>query len=325
MPAIKDNRDCCVMRHTFLCVFFFATTVFCDGDSLYFLFQRSTYLENLCMPGAWWANPAVMAEINAKTALTTSVTPLGNTFSIASVKYFAPLGGKAGWGIGLLGAGINPDPSLQATSGGAQYSSHFSFSNPSIQLAGGYNIPSIGSIGVLGDFGMELLPNFSGGKDNFFTMGLGAGFLTPYWRNYLSLSLCAMSREHFWIQQVWNNDGKIGLRLKTPDSLVLGSLEYTVSFASGTIKYIGNAPANYYQVVKALASLKMYTVLGLVFGFSQDLEIYSNNGTMLHGGIEMRQSSVYPFFGGYEIGVSLTHSALLVHHFWLAYTFASSR
>jgi len=310
-----------IFRRAFLCGIAAAAPALCVNDSLYFLFQRSTYLENLCMPAAWWANPALTAEIGGKTALTVSVTPLGNTFTIASAKYCAPIGARGGWGIGLMGAGISPDPSLQANNSGAQYSSHVTFSNPSIQLAGGLKIPYIGSIGALGDFGLELLPNFSGGEENYFSMGLGAGFLTPYAWDYLSLSLFAMSRGHFWIQNFWDHDGKVGLRLKTPDSLVLGSLEYTVSFSSGSVKFIGNSPAYYYQVVKALMSLKIYAIMGVLIGYSDDLGIFSNNGSMIHGGVELRRSSVYPFFGGYELGVSLTHSALLVHHLWLAYSF----
>ena len=133
-----------------------------------------------------------------------------------------------------------------------------------------------------------------------------------------------MSRGHFWIDNFWDHDGKMGLRIKTPDSLVLGSLEYTVSFSSG-FKYIGNAPANYYQVVKAMASIKIYAIMGVLIGYSDDLGIFSNNGTLIHGGLEMRRSDVYPFFGGYELGVSLTRSALLVHHLWLAYAFTAHR
>ena len=308
---------------TAFALFVVAAAAPCLGlnDSLYFLFQRSTYLENLWMPGAWWANPATTAEIEKKTALTVNVTPLGNVYTIASAKYLAPAGKIFGWGIGLMGAGISPDPSLQATNGNAQYSSKFSFSNPSLQCAFGAKIPALGSVGFLGDFGAELLPDFQGSQSNYFTMGIGLGVLTPYALDLLSFSVSSMSRGHFWIQNFWDHDGKLGLRLKTSDSLLLGSLEYTVSFASGSIKYIGNSPAYYYQVVKGLVSLKAYAILGILAGYSRDLGIYSDNGTLLHGGIELRQSSVYPFFGGYEIGVSLTHSALLVHRLWLAYCF----
>jgi hypothetical protein len=306
-----------------LCIFALVGSCFGVNDSLYFLFQRSTYLESLFMPGAWWANPAVTAEISSKTALTVNVTPLGNTYTIASAKYLAPAANAFGWGIGVMGAGINPNPdgSLQANNDGAQYSSHFTFSNPSIQCAAGAKMPGIGAAGLLGDFGFELLPDGNGGQANFWTMGIGAGLLTPYYFNNVSLSISVMSTGHFWIESFWDNDGKLGARFKTPDSLLMGSLEYTVSFVSGSVKYIGNAPAYYYQVVKGLASLKAYAVLGVLMGFSRDLGIYSDNGSMVHAGLELRQSTVYPFFGGYEVGVSLTHSALLVHRLWLAYCF----
>ena len=94
----------------FLGTLVFLTPGFCVTDSLYFLFQRSTYLENLCMPAAWWANPALVAEITEKTAMTVNVTPLGNVFTIASAKYCAPLGARGGWGVGLMGAGHRSRP-----------------------------------------------------------------------------------------------------------------------------------------------------------------------------------------------------------------------
>jgi hypothetical protein len=42
---------------------------------------------------------------------------------------------------------------------------------------------------------------------------------------------------------------------------------------------------------------------------------------MIHIGAELRQSTVYPFFAGYEIGIGLTqlHRDLLVHRLWVGY------
>ena len=295
------------------------------NDSLYFLFQRSTYLENLTMPGAWWANPASIAEINKKTALTATVAPLGYTYTIASVMYASPVTARFGWGIGILGAGINPNPdgSLQADNSGAHYKSRVTFSNPSIQLGAAAKDARDVCIGLLGDFGLEQLPDGQGGQANFAAMGIGLGVMTPYLFNHLSLAVSLMSTGHFWVQSYWDHDGKAGVRFKLPDSSIIGSLEYTFSLASGAIKYIYNAPANYYQVVKGLASIKVLSIAGVLAGFSDDLGILSENGAMIHLGAELRKSTIYPFFGGYEIGVSTSKRTrdLIIHRFWLGYCF----
>jgi hypothetical protein len=295
------------------------------NDSLYFLFQRSTYLENLGMPGAWWANPATLAEINDKIALTTNVTPLGNVFTITSARYVAPVANRFGWGIGILGAGINPNPdgSLQATNSSAQYQSHFSFYNPSIQIGFAAKVFNDWRAGFLFDFGAEQLPDGGGGQTNFSTIGIGLGVLTPYFFNRASFSLSTMSTGHFWLQPYWDYDGKAGLRFKSPDSLIMGSLEYTFSLVSGSIRYIYNSPANYYQVVKFLASIKTLSIGGILFGLSRDLGIFSDNGVLLHLGVELRRSAINPFFGGYEIGIATTqrNRDLFLHRLWLGYCF----
>jgi hypothetical protein len=74
-------------------------------------------------------------------------------------------------------------------------------------------------------------------------------------------------------------------------------------------------------VVKALASVKILSIAGVLVGYSDDLGILSDNGPMIHIGAELRQSTVYPFFAGYEIGIGLTqlHRDLLVHRLWVGY------
>jgi hypothetical protein len=293
------------------------------NDSLYFLLQRSTYLENILMPCAWWANPASVAEIGGKTALIANVTPLGNVYTIASARYAAPMAGRFAWGVGILGAGINPNPhgSLQADNSGARYNSHFTFNNPSIQIGAGGVLAGGIAVGVLADAGTERLPDGSGGQMNFWTWGLGFGIMTPYFLNSLSFAFSTMSTGHYWIEPYWDHDGKTALRFKTSDSLVMGSLEYTFSMVSGTLWHIYNSSPAYYQVFKTSASIKMLSIAGALLGYSQDLGILSDNGAMLHLGVELRRSSVYPFFGGYEVGVGLTqlHRDLLVHRLWVGY------
>ncbi len=309
----------------FLCLFRIMATVLAVAapsravnDSLYFLFQRSTYLENLSMPGAWWANPAKIAEIREKTALTVNVSPLGNVYTIASARYVSPLGGRFGWGIGILGAGINhnPDPSLQAANGSAQYRSRFTFSNPSIQIGAAAKAMNGLCIGLLSDFGAELHSDGYGDQSNYPTAGIGVGLLTPYFGNRLSLSFFYMSTGHFWQQTYWDHDGKAAIRFMASDSSVTGSIEYSFSISSGAIGHV-------YNVVKGLASIKILSIAGVMLGFSDDLDIFSDNGAMAHIGIELQRSSVYPFFGGYEIGIAVTHSHrdLFVHRLWVGYCF----
>ena len=295
------------------------------NDSLYFLFQRSTYLESVTMPCAWWANPAILAETDRKTALTATVLPLGGVYTIASVRYCAPAYNTFSWGIGLLGAGINrnPDGSLTASNSGAQYRSSVSLSNPSLQGGVAGKLPGDILAGILFDAGLELLPDGSGGQANFITLGMGIGAMTPYIANMVSIGLSYMPQIHFWYHSYWDHDGKACLRIKSSDSLIMGSLEYTFSRASGAIKHFYNSTSAYYQVVKGLASIKTMGILGALAGFSQDLGILSDNGPMIHLGIEIRQSMLYPYFGGYEIGIGTTqrHRNLIVHRLWVGYCF----
>jgi hypothetical protein len=295
------------------------------NDSLYFLFQRSTYLENTTIPCAWWANPAVLAETDRKIALSGTVFPLGGTYTLASARYCAPAFGSVAWGIGVLGAGINHSPggSLTASNSGAQYRSSTSLSNPSVQIGAAARSGGGFSAGFLLDGGVELLPDGGGGQANFFMLGIGMGAMTPYFGDKISLAVSYLSQEHFWLQNFWDHDGKACLRFKSSDSLVMGSLEYTFSLVSGAIKNIYNSDATYYQVVKVLTSIRALGIMGALIGYSQDLGILSDNGPMIHLGAEIRRSAVYPYFAGYEIGIGTTqrHRDLLVHRLWVGYCF----
>jgi hypothetical protein len=297
------------------------------NDSLYFLFQRSAYLEQLTLPGSWWANPALIAEIPAKTAMTVNVTPLGNIYTIASAKFAMPVSKVFSVGIGVMGNGISPGGSLQASESGAQYSSSFQFSNPSVQIAAGMKLPWNAAAGVLVDIGAELLPDGYGGQSNFTTAGWGIGIITPKLLNRIAFAFSTMSTGHFWQETYWNYDGKAGLRYISPDSTIMGSLQYTLSFGNDTVSWLYQSQGASYQIVKGIASFKMYSIAGLLLGFSTDLGNFSDNGDLLHVGAELRQSTVYPYFGGYEMGIALTrlHSNLIVHHLWVGYSFRSKK
>jgi len=297
------------------------------NDSLYFLYQRSTYLEELTQPGGWWANPALTAEIPAKTAMTVNVTPLGNIYTIASAKFCMPINKTFAAGIGIMGAGISPGGSLQANENGAQYSSSFKFSNPSVQLAGGMKLPLDASIGLLIDVGAELLPDGYGGQSNFLVAGWGFGVISPKLFDRLSLAVSTMYTGHFWQETYWDYDGKAGVRYISPDSTIMGSLQYSLTFDRDTLSWLYRTKGHLYQVAKGMASFKIYSIAGILLGYSTDLGNFSDNGDLLHVGAELRQSTVYPYFGGYEMGIAVTklHSDLIVHHLWVGYSFRAKK
>ena len=225
--------------------------------------------------------------------------------------------------MGIMGTGIAPSQSAQVTNGGATYQSNFSFTNPSFQIGLGGRLPQLGSIGVLTDIGDEFLPDNQGGGTHFLVLRGGAGALTRYFFNSVSLSATLMATLHFWNQTYIDNNGKLGLRFKIHDDLVLGSLEYTFSFKAGAAEsfYQNQSSTNFYEVLKALISVRFFKIAGAIVGFSNDLGEFSDIGKTIHLGVELRPSDVYPYFGGYEIGISTQWSNLIIHRFWIGYCF----
>jgi hypothetical protein len=296
-----------------------------SNDSLYFFYQRSTYLENLWTPGGWWANPALTGEISAPTGYTINVSPLGYRYTLASVKYLFPFLGNFGAGLGIIGTGIAPDQSTQVTSAGVNYNSHFTFSNPSFQLGLGGRLAKVGSAGFLLDIGAEMLPDGYGGSSYFLLARGGLGLLTPFYFNAVSLSLTAMATMHFWGRLYMDENGKAGLRVKILDDLILGSAEYTFSFRSAAVESFYPSSQFFYEVFKATMSVRIYKIAGVIAGYSTDFgqfsDLGSGNGNCLHVGLELRPLDTYPFFGGYDLGVSTTFRDLFVHRIWLGYRF----
>jgi hypothetical protein len=307
-------------------MFFFSAApnpAWAQTPNLYYLYQRTTYLENLTMNGAWWANPALTGEITEKTASTVDITPLGlYQFTIISAKYLFPFGRNFGAGIGIMGEGVGPSQgqSTQVTDAGATYSSHFSFSNPSFQCGLGMHLKNVGSAGLLFNIGEELLPQGDGTSYNYPVMGLGAGVLTPFFFNTLSLSLTAMATWHFWQQEYLDYDGKAGCRFRILDDFILGSLEYTFSFKSGFIESFYTT-SSYYQVGKGLISIRFYKIAGLLLGYSSDFGGFKDMGGALHAGLELRHSDDYPYFGGYELAVGTNQRLTFTHQVWVGYCF----
>jgi hypothetical protein len=309
----------------FIACALFAGPARAANDSLYFLYQRTVYLENLWTPGGWWANPALTGEINAPTGYTINVTPLGYSYTLASVKYLFPFHNNFGAGLGLMGTGIAPDQSTQITQTGVSTNSHFTFSNPSLQLGLGGQIPKIGSAGILVDVGAEMLPNGYGGSSDFLLTRCGLGILTPFFFGGLSLSATAIATMHFWDQLYMDFNAKLGLRMKLWDDLILGSAEYTLSFKSDIVQSFYTSSQYNYEVFKAMISVKILKVMGILGGYSTDFGQFSGmnsgNGNCLHVGVELRPMDVYPFFAGYDLGISTTWPGLLVHRLWIGYRF----
>jgi hypothetical protein len=101
---------------------------------------------------------------------------------------------------------------------------------------------------------------------------------------------------------------------------VLASLEYTFTFKSGAAESFYQTSQQYiYEVFKALVSLRIYKVAGILAGFSTDFGEFSDIGNCLHAGLELRPTDTYPFFGGYELGISLYQRDLFIHRIWVGY------
>jgi hypothetical protein len=289
----------------------------------FYSYQRTTYLENLTMNGGWWANPALTGEITEKTGSTVDITPLGlYQLTIVSAKYLFPFADNFGAGIGIMGEGMNQsqNQSTNISSGGLSYSSHFSFSNPSLQFGLGMHLNNIGSGGLLLSAGQELLPQGDGTYYNYPIASLGIGVLTPYFFNFLSLSLTSMASWHFYQEEFLDFDGKAGFRFKILDDFILGSFEYTFSFKSSFIESFYTT-SNHYQVGKGLISIRIYKIAGVLLGYSSDFGGYKDMGATLHAGLELRHSDDYPYFGGYELAMGTNQRLTFTHQVWVGYCF----
>jgi len=274
------------------------------------------------MNGAWWANPALTGEITEKTVSTVDVTPLGLAqFTIVSAKYQFPFGKIFGAGFGIMGEGLgqSQNQSAQISDNGATVSSHFSFSNPSFQAGLGMNLKNVGSAGILFNAGEELFQQADGTSYNYPIVSLGIGVLTPYFFNSISLSFTAMSTWHFWQQAYLDDDGKAGIRFKILDDFIIGSFEYAFPFKSGIQSFYTTSA--HYQVAKAQISFRIYKIGGLLLGYSSDFGGFTSMGGTLHAGLELRQSDVYPYFGGYEVGLSTYRQISFTHQIWVGYCF----
>jgi len=308
----------------FLSIFTFAYSP--THDSLYFFYQRTVYLDNPLMDGAWFSNPSSIADVAEPTAFTVNTTPLGDRYTIASVRFFFPTAAHFTAGLGITGASDDiPDASFQATEGGTTYQGHFLFSRPSFETGIAVKVPYIGSLGLLQSFGMEVVPGDIGSGDRFFIWGNGFGWLSPELLSIISFTLSTFSVGPFPFSTKWEHCAKIGTIVQYNEDLLRAAIEYSFSLNDRFILLRKKYEMHGYEVMKILISARIYNILGILAGYSSDTPLRSDNGPTVHLGLEMRKSHYYPFFGGYEVGVSTTNFPAVIHRVWFGYRFVKKK
>jgi hypothetical protein len=289
-------------------------------DSLPFFYERSVYLENLITPGAWWANPTCITSIDKPTIYTATVGLLGGLFSMSTVRGIFPVDTCIKAGFGVTGTGGSAGSSFNGSDVGAQASTIFSFSQPSFEGAVSYSNLPIGTIGALLLGGSVSIQGQADANSSlYYFWGYSLGWLSPVLLKAVQLSLSTLTVSHDWITTTWNYDAKAGVLVNVHDSLVLGSLEYGFPLQSG--EYLP------YTVLKGDVSIRVQSIVGILLGYGKDIPNTNDNGSTYHVGVELRRSNVYPFYGGYELGVSPWASRhgseiSLISRIWIGYGFA---
>ena len=296
-------------------------------DGLDFFYQRTIYLENLCQPSAWWANPSLLAPIDKITVFTSNTGLIGQLYTISSVRIVLPVRPKLNIGFGITGTGSKEGRALSASQEGAQYSSNFSFNLPSLESGMSYTLPVGGVVGTLLITGTESVPDPSNSAINtlYFFWGIGAGWISPAIMNTVKFSISTLSVCHFQFETWWDNGAKAGIQISSNDERVLGSFEYGFALFNGPVSFFQSRSNFYgYETLKGSVSIKMMGIAGILLGYSKDsprTNSLNNNGSTFHAGVELRRSAIYPYYGGYEIGISTAHGISLIHKIWVGYSF----
>jgi hypothetical protein len=297
-------------------------------DSLPFFYQRTAYLENLFQPAAWWANPALISGINKTTLFTPNVGLLGGKYAISSIRIIVPVKNALNAGFGVTGSSTRERRGFSGSQSSGQLTSNYHFSRPSLEAGASLALPKAGTAGALMVTGTESIAQQidSGLAQYYFFWGGGFGYLSPALLKTVQFSFSTMSICHFQAYAWWDNEAKAGIVVNVKQGLVLGSAEYAYSLDSrgGFWDSVNN-----YEVIKADVSIRFRAIAGLLLGFSSDTRNFRDNGSTFHTGVELRRSELYPYWGGYEIGVSPFSSRLessnsrisLIHHFWVGYSF----
>jgi hypothetical protein len=286
------------------------------GAQAYFpyLNQRSVYLDHLLMPGAWWANPALISHIHEMVVSTSNVLPIGNRLLISDERFILPIGEHISLGIGILGAGDYRTGSSTSlfSNDGFDVRSTFAFQRPRFQIGAAGILPIIGSIGILGTFGSELADERGSTRAS---AGFGCGWLSPPLGIPMQLSSSWMFIKHNVIL-AWEVSGKLGIRFITRDSTVSACAEYTFSPSEGGFGVL-NPSGAIYDAAKALVAVRVFDCWAAMAGVSYDLDFRYNNGTCVHLGFENQAATRAFFFGGYDVGIRFSADWIVLHHLWV--------
>lgn len=282
-------------------------------DSLYFFFERTVYLENLLVPGSWWANPALILPIDTLSIFSSNVGALGGEHTIASVRIIGGIDSFSSFGIGLTGVSGDDNRTLFAENGGTSFKSSFSSLQPSIEAAYSRNLGFVGAIGLLETFGTH--NNDSTSSKYKYTWGHSLGYLSPTLQKIAAISIHYNLAYHHFYDNWWDNNIRLGLILEHPSQIWRSSWEY--SFPLNSKDDIWNWGSHRgYKVFKMSNSLQYRKNLAILFGYSKDSEILTHNGSTFHGGIELQKTPTNRFFGGYEFGLGTSKSLLFFHRIW---------
>ena len=292
-------------------------------DSVYYFYQRTVYLDNPLMDGAWYSNPSSISTINKPEAFTVNAGTLGRRYTISSVRFFFPIVPSCAAGVGISGASnALQDASFQATEQGTTYQSNFSFTRPSFEAGIAIQLPFDYRWGLLESYGIENDSFYNGGNtQNYFIWGNGLGLTTPEVAHLLSFSFSTFSVGHFQPIAWWENDAKLGMILNYHEDLIRAAAEYSFSLADRFILFRNANVAHGYEVFKVLLSARILKIIGVLAGYSSDTPILSDNGKSVHLGLELRKTDFYSFFGGYDVGISVTEFPQIIHRIWFGYQF----
>ena len=289
-----------------------------------YLVERTTYLEGILAPVAWWANPALALTADKPTLLTVNATPVGDFYTISSVRFAAPIGERFVLGAGVTGAGPSQTGTYTVDNTGATHESNFIFSRPSLQVCFAGKIPYAGDLGMLLVGGMESVV-IGAEQSNFGVFGMGLGWLSPSLLG-AQVSLAGLWTGHFQFDTYWDADARVGIRWGSADELVRVSAEYARPMPEA-LRLADNTIPSAYEVLKVLAAVRINRALDIHAGVSSDFhkDYDEHNGTMLHLGPELGAGEATPFIGGYDFGISLDGRWHVLHRLWLGYRIAPQR
>lgn len=279
-----------------------------------YLFQRTIYLDNPLNKSGWWSNPAQPASIKNMSVYSGTVTPLANYYMITTGRVFIPLAERVTAGIGILGMGLYTAGSSSARSqgDGFNYSSSFSFTNPRFQAGLATRIPSLpGDMGTMLSFGWTT--DSLGGEEikNRLSPGLSLGWISPRLFRMIRFSVSLMWLRYDLARVTDEITAKLGVQAVLLDSLLMGSLEYTLSPGEG---YGIIASEKAYDVMKGLIYVRALPSLAILGGFSIDSKATNrHNGFAVHGGLSIPEKQDNHFSGAYEVGAHLGSDWLFIH------------